>query len=109
MQVITNSLLLFQFSSVFSGITAATKTVKALCPEAHSIKEKKLSSFHMRNGIEARVEFTRLILPVLLKNRGCFRVLVFSQTEDKNTNVKGIPKLLLQENLEFLGRVMTGN
>lgn len=47
-QVITNSLLLLQFSSVFSvilqqSITAATKTVKALCPEAHSTKEKNLS------------------------------------------------------------------
>lgn len=113
-QVVTNSLLLFPFSSVFSvilqqSITAATKKiVKALCPEAHSIK-KKNSSFHMRNRIEARVEFTRLIFPVLFKNTGFFRILVFSQTEDKNINVKKIPKFLLQENLELLGRVMTGH
>lgn len=44
MQVMTNSLLLFQFASVLSvilqqHITAGTKTVKALCPEAHSVKE----------------------------------------------------------------------
>lgn len=61
----------------------------------------------MRSRIEARVEVIRFIFPVLLKNTGFFRVLAFSQTEDKNTNVKGIPKLLLQENLELLGRVMT--
>lgn len=51
MQVIANSLLQFQVSSVFSvilqqSITAATETVKALCPEAHSIKEKNLFISH---------------------------------------------------------------
>lgn len=47
------------------------------------------------------------MFPVLLKNTQFFRVLAFSQTEDKTTNVKGILKLLLQQNLELLGRVMT--
>lgn len=62
----------------------------------------------MRNRIEARVEFTRFIFPALLKNTVFLRVLAFSQTEDKNINVKKISKLLFQENLELLGRVMTG-
>lgn len=69
MQVITNSLLMFQFLSVGSdtlqqSITAATRTVKALSPEAHSIKEKKTLSFYMRNGIKAGMGFTRFILPL---------------------------------------------
>lgn len=79
MQVITNSLLTFQFLSVGSdtlqhSITAATRTVKAPSPEAHSIKEKT-SSFYMRNGIEAGMGFTRLVLPLFFLHMLIFRVL----------------------------------